>query len=68
MQTETLINSKMQDFPESFKKEVLAFVESLSQKIKKTEKPKKRQFGSSPGMFKMAADFDAPLEDFKDYM
>ena len=25
-------------------------------------------FGSSPGMFVMHDDFDAPLDDFKDYM
>lgn len=68
MQTETLITTKMQDFPESFKKEVLAFVETLSQKLKKTERPKKRKFGSSPGKYVLADDFHAPLEDFKDYM
>jgi len=27
-----------------------------------------RQFGSARGMIQMADDFDAPLEDFKDYM
>lgn len=26
-----------------------------------------RQFGSARGEIRMAADFDAPLEDFKDY-
>ncbi|WP_369410234.1 DUF2281 domain-containing protein [Hufsiella ginkgonis] len=26
------------------------------------------QFGSAKGKIKMSADFDAPLEDFKDYM
>ncbi len=31
------------------------------------EKPR-RQFGSAKGMVWMAEDFDAPLEDFKDYM
>jgi len=31
--------------------------------------PKKyRQAGTMKGMFTMAEDFDAPLEDFKDYM
>lgn len=28
----------------------------------------KRQFGSAKGLIKMADDFDAPLEDFKEYM
>lgn len=28
----------------------------------------KRIFGSAKGLIEMAEDFDAPLEDFKDYM
>ena len=27
-----------------------------------------RQFGSAKGLFTMSDDFDAPLEDFEDYM
>ena len=35
----------------------------------KGEKPiKERVFGCSKGKYRMADDFDAPLEDFKDYM
>ena len=35
----------------------------------KEEKPKKeRVFGCSKGKYRMADDFDAPIEDFKDYM
>jgi hypothetical protein len=30
--------------------------------------PKERGFGCAKGQFKIADDFDAPLEDFKDYM
>ncbi len=40
-------------------------------KIEKAEKPKKkeRKFGSMKGLVvNIAEDFDAPLEDFKDYM
>ena len=40
-------------------------------KIQKNEKPKKRRrkFGSMKGLVKhIAKDFDAPLEDFKEYM
>jgi len=29
---------------------------------------KERVFGCAKGQFKMTDDFDAPLEDFKDYM
>ncbi len=31
-------------------------------------KKKKRQFGSAKGLINIADDFDAPLEDFKEYM
>ena len=32
------------------------------------EQPQERVFGCSKGKYQMADDFDAPLEDFKDYM
>ena len=34
----------------------------------KTEQIKERGFGCAKGQFHMADDFDAPLEDFRDYM
>jgi hypothetical protein len=40
-------------------------------KVKKNEEPKRkpRKFGSMKGLVvHIADDFDAPLEDFKDYM
>jgi hypothetical protein len=48
-------------------------------KLEKTEKPKKkkskfgvmkglRKAGSAKDKYKIAPDFDAPLEDFKEYM
>ena len=40
-------------------------------KVRKAEKPKRkeRKFGSMKGLVvHIAEDFDAPLEDFKDYM
>ena len=62
--------------PEALKKEAEHFVEFLAQKIKPNvegiseNQPKKERggYGSMKGMFKMADDFDAPLDDFKDYM
>lgn len=38
---------------------------NLKQKLKIT---KERVFGSSKEKYQLADDFDAPLEDFKDYM
>ncbi|MFH2059983.1 MAG: type II toxin-antitoxin system prevent-host-death family antitoxin [Pseudomonadota bacterium] len=33
-----------------------------------SKKKKQREFGSAKGLIKIANDFDAPLEDFKEYM
>ena len=49
------------------KKEVEEFINKLKDKGN-LEKASKRKFGSSQGFFKMAPDFDEPLEDFKEYM
>ncbi|MBV9468464.1 MAG: DUF2281 domain-containing protein [Abitibacteriaceae bacterium] len=38
------------------------------QLVPRTVKRRKRQFGSAKGLIAMAPDFDAPLEDFKEYM
>ncbi len=32
-----------------------------------SKKKKQREFGSAKGLIKMTDDFDAPLEDFKEY-
>jgi hypothetical protein len=32
------------------------------------QQKKQREFGCAKGQFRMADDFDAPLEDLKDYM
>lgn len=32
------------------------------------QRKKQRQFGSAKGLITIAEDFDAPLEDFKEYM
>jgi len=34
----------------------------------RSEPLKERVFGCSKGKYRMAEDFDAPLDDFKDYM
>lgn len=55
---------------EQLKQELLLFVEFLLTKQFSETSVEKRMptFGSAKGTFVMAADFDAPLEDFKDYM
>ncbi len=56
--------------PESFKKELLDFIDYLKTKNKKVEvvKKKRLEFGCAKGTFVMSSDFDEPLEDFKEYM
>jgi len=68
--TEKLIISQLYQLPENLKVEVLHYVEFLRNKYneKSSEKSQKRKFGSSEGKYKISADFNNPLDDFKDYM
>jgi len=59
---------QINSLPEELKKEVNDFVEFLNQKAKPPKKIKQRKFGYAKGFFKMSPDFNAPLEDFKEYM
>ena len=67
-------NLKYSLLPPEMKQQVLDFISYLySKKPEKgnstEQKPlKKREFGCEKGSYYMADDFDAPLEDFKDYM
>jgi hypothetical protein len=59
--------------PPDLQAEVLNYAEYLAIKSAQPQpsesSPKKyRQAGTMKGMFTMADDFDAPLEDLKDYM
>ena len=68
---EQLITSKIQQInSENLKQELLFFLDFLLAKQFTVEKAVKRtpKFGCAKGTFKMADDFDEPLEDFKDYM
>ena len=70
---EELTLSKLARLPEEKQKEVSDFVDFLLAQTaaKQAEKKvdfKKSGFGALKGTIFMAADFDEPLEDFKDYM
>lgn len=41
---------------------------SSVQLVPRVVKVRKRQFGSAKGLISMAPDFDAPLEEFREYM
>ncbi|MBK8563526.1 MAG: DUF2281 domain-containing protein [Saprospiraceae bacterium] len=71
--TEQIILSEIYRLPESMKQEVLHFIaflkETRAAEKQQMEKPKsKRVFGRTKGKYTLAPDFDAPLDDFKDYM
>jgi hypothetical protein len=62
----TLLYSKLTSLPDNLKLEVELFIETLLKKNKKkaTAKP---SFGSAKGLFTIKNNFDAPLDDFRDY-
>jgi hypothetical protein len=69
MTEEKAILSQIQQLPEQLKQEVLHYVEFLHAKHgKQNGKSKNRKAGRAKGKYKLAPDFDAPLEDFKEYM
>ncbi len=57
----------LQHLPESVVAEVLDFVQFLEQKHQRRAEPPMREPGSGRGQVWMADDFDASLEDLKDY-
>ncbi len=72
MMENVILYNKFATLPENMKSEVLDFIDFLltkeATKDKQNTSIPKPKFGSAKGMFKMSADFDEPLEDFKDYM
>ncbi len=69
MTEEKVILSQIQQLPEQLRQEVLHYVEFLQAKYNaQNPKPKNRKAGSAKGKYKLAPDFDAPLEDFNEYM
>lgn len=66
--TELQLYTKLSSLPPAQRAEVSDFIDFLLSKKKKAVKAKKPKFGCAKGQFKMAADFDEPLDDFKEYM
>jgi hypothetical protein len=70
--TEKLIISQLYQLPENLKVEVLHYIAFLikehTNQVSLVRKPKKRTFGSAKGKYQLVPDFEAPLNDFKDYM
>lgn len=62
------IYTKFETLPANLKQEVSDFIDFLAQKSSTKTKKTIPVFGSAKGKIKLAPDFDALLEDFKDYM
>lgn len=60
---------KLNSLPEDLRKQVLDYIEFLLSRKQRPEPPKKKRVaGLMKGQIHMADDFDAPLDDFKEYM
>ena len=66
--TDIQLYKRLQYLNPSLRLEVYDFIDFLLKKQQKENKPKKPKFGCAKGRFKMSPDFDAPLEDLKEYM
>ena len=68
--TSLTLYTKLETLPPELKKEASDFIESLVQKnnSQKVNKKANPVFGSLKGKIILSADFDAPLDDFKEYM
>ncbi|ARS41515.1 hypothetical protein CA265_18390 [Sphingobacteriaceae bacterium GW460-11-11-14-LB5] len=64
------ILEKIKMIPVAYQQEVEDFIDFILQKKvkKKDEEKTKRKLGLLKGKMKMSDDFNAPLDDFKDYM
>jgi hypothetical protein len=66
------IFAKLEKLPPALKVEAMQFIEFLveksSGKKSKTRQNHKPVFGSLRGKIKLSDDFDAPLDDFREYM
>jgi hypothetical protein len=68
--TNTTLKFEINSLPKELRAEVADFVEFLKKKSKSKSKPKlkEREFGFAKGKIILSADFDEPLDEFKDYM
>lgn len=60
--------AQLASLPMELQKKVAEYIDFLTYKAKKSKRPKKRRSGLAEGLIQMRSDFDAPMEDFQDYM
>lgn len=66
--TNASLKIEIDSLPKSLREEVFDFIEFLKKKAKTKSKIKIREFGYAKGKIKLSADFDEPLNEFKNYM
>ena len=60
---------KLNSLPEDLRKQVLDYIEALLKRVKDEKAPRKKRIaGLMKGQIHIADDFDAPLDDFKEYL
>lgn len=59
---------KINALPADLQKEVGVLVDKLLRKLQQSPKKKERSLGMFKGKIHVAEDFDAPMDDLKDYM
>lgn len=66
---EKVLLSRIQQLPAQLKLEVLHYVEFLQKEYANQNRAlRTRKGGSATGKYVLAPDFDAPLDDFKEYV
>lgn len=65
--TNTTLNLEINSLPLELRNEVADFVAFLKKKTTTKSSLKSREFGFAKGKIILSDDFDAPLEDFKEY-
>ena len=66
--TNTSLRMEINTMPKALRDEVSDFVAFLKKKSKPKAKLKAREYGFAKGKIKLSADFDEPLDEFKNYM
>jgi len=65
--TNSSLKAEINSLPKELRQEVADFIEFLKKKTKAQSTLKSREFGYAKGKIKLSADFDEPLEEFKQY-
>jgi hypothetical protein len=66
--TNTSLKLEINSLPKELRVEVADFIEFLKKKSRTKSKLKSREFGFAKDKIKLSADFDEPLDEFKNYI